>query len=1070
MPNSVVIGMGGSGKWVVTYLKQMLEELHGGEMPSHVSLLSIDLAGKETPPIALDVVRNGRKDVYELDFGPNSKDFCHFGQYWAKPIFSIQNAPEGTDYPSIRSWLKPDDAALYNLSTGDLTTTAGAGQKRQASRCCLFLALEQDEVRSQIRAALNHACTNLPENESLIVHLVGSVAGGTGCGSFVDIATIVQSEARGILHPRGCNLIGYFVLPKSFSAVVDDKQNLPLMDANCFAALRELQRFMHFNRIRIDYPAPVGSVQNETRLLDLCYLVDGTRPADSGAEDISTTSPRTGLFPGIADYIFHQIVHPLPTDHAQLLTQIAQDMQGKHRTNGAPIYSTFGVRTIIFDAEAVVATLAQKLAGETFTRFLQPSPDPENVVRDQVHDFLRDGSVFDQTILSYVNATASRSVTRDSLFALLRLGEKLDRPLPMLHLRRPPTEVATSKLFSSVDSQTVKGQAEALIARNLGKSEDELKPGIPASYHAVLKWYLAQLAERFRLRIEETVQGMLRAGDGQGGLDHAWKFLKELAGYERREPGAAGKPEQVVRIKGIYEQFSDLVAELFDHQTRVPRDRIAEARTAAAKAEKEMLDSRNNGGRQQEYLDKKQVELEYDQWLLVLDYIQQIAAAHRDICASLLQQAESWIYTFTCALQQHERAYRDWVDVRTGKAAIKVREYVTLPDDETERRLYDLFLGRISNPMPEEQQVGTRIAKVDIGEVMRTFTWGVHDSRIECSLPAEYAPLKEVESSPIVWNHGFVDNILRRGYFATLRDVGILDVLALKKTGVGEFCDRLSRTSSPFSNLSLQDHPPVRQWDTSYVPALHTPPGQSVSDAIHGTLPNAVAPHSTHVISRYQALHHLFMDAFVALAAVEPIYRARSYDVQSKQVISPPLHNFGEEKHAALLEARLPLLGKEETVRNLHIDAVHALSDASKLRLLALGLYHGLISAEFDAKERATVYRCDVTIRDKCESVILGRSLLEALNTLASPRPEDLPEQLSAKCLVADEAQLKKLSPEVYGKKIIGDVLDGEQWKIRPADRSAEDDLRRVLKIALLLEADDFVNPKPKGAAFQDVY
>lgn len=39
---AVIIGLGGTGKWVLTYIKKSLLDTYGGEMPKTVRLLSFD--------------------------------------------------------------------------------------------------------------------------------------------------------------------------------------------------------------------------------------------------------------------------------------------------------------------------------------------------------------------------------------------------------------------------------------------------------------------------------------------------------------------------------------------------------------------------------------------------------------------------------------------------------------------------------------------------------------------------------------------------------------------------------------------------------------------------------------------------------------------------------------------------------------------------------------------------------------------------------------------------------------------------------------------------------------------
>jgi len=138
---AIVIGIGGTGKWVVTHLKHDIMAANEGQIPDNVALLSFDLAAQESP-VTIEILTfkfdEGRKDHFTLDFSQGSDEFRNFSGYWAKPIFSIAQG-QGSEYPYIYQWLKKDDAGIYKLSRGELDNIGGVGQKRQGSRASLFL-------------------------------------------------------------------------------------------------------------------------------------------------------------------------------------------------------------------------------------------------------------------------------------------------------------------------------------------------------------------------------------------------------------------------------------------------------------------------------------------------------------------------------------------------------------------------------------------------------------------------------------------------------------------------------------------------------------------------------------------------------------------------------------------------------------------------------------------------------------------------------------------------------------------------------------------------------------------
>jgi len=1044
--HTAVIGIGGSGKWVITYLKKMLEDINNGQFPSEVALLALDLAGDETPPVQIAVMGEGHKTDYKLDFGQQSRHFYQFSDYWARPIHNIKNAPNSSDFPSIRKWLKKDDADLYIISPSDLASTHGAGQRRQTSRVSLFLNLEKsDNPQKRLRDAIGQAAQGLPAGESLTFHIVCSVAGGTGCGTFIDVASLVQKIALEQLAGGQINLLGYFVLPKSFEAVADNREIIPLMDGNCYAALRELQRFMHFQPIPIQYPDAIGTVANQTRLFDVCYLVDGGRPAGGAGEDLSNVSPRLGVLPGIADFIFHHIAYPYPADYTQVQTHINQNLL-QHRPQGATIYSSFGIYQYIFDAQGVIDTFAHKLALDVLNCFLEPSPQGDVEVAEEAHDFMRaEGSaVFDQSINTYLSGTVAPNVTEQTLFSILRLGENRDQPSPVLNIE---DQVQTHiPVFRPTPSETVKRQTESLIERFLGSPNDVLGTGV-LTYYAVLNWYRDEHARLFRDRIRGKILGMLRERQGRGGLRHALLFLRRLAGYDERVPGRPGQPERVQHIEGEYERFMALMRNTYTTQFDVPK---AQARNAAARAEADML-KEESGSAQKRYLRAKQNEFNFDRQELVFETVMRVADDRRSICADLRDQVESWLHTFEEGHRVMREAHTDLVEVRNSQAAIKMRKYVSLPGDAFEGRLYDLLVGG-QQPLAQESSILQRLARVDIQDILSEFGWRCQDGMVECTLPADYAPWEELRSNPLRWNYQFVRTLLGRGYFQQIVSITVMDVLALSGTTSNDVCETLLRNSAPMATLNLANHPPTRNWDTVYLQTQADLPGASLAQGVNNALANLNpnTPLNRHVISRYQAYHLIGMEAFATLGNIEQVYRDRlRIDQNTGQHTSPPLHNFLAEKRAARHEQLLPeVLGSDEQVRNLSLDVVHLLEDEQAVEIFTLAMLNGLIKTRFNVQENRSEYICEQEKGGQRQEHPLGENIVRCVHTLTADQ-RGIRKALYDAALKKEQDEIDRNGLKVYGEWLLEQVNKAPYLQVSPQDVDPESDLKRVMKIIL---------------------
>jgi len=1036
MRHTVVIGIGGSGKWVVTYLKKMLEDTNNNTVPPEVALIALDLAGDEDPPVQIEVMGEGKKIIYKLDFGEHSPHFHQFSGKWAEPIYNISNAPNGNDFSAIRKWLKSDDADLYIIGPSDRTSIPGTGQRRQTSRISLFLDLEQGGTYDRIRNTINSAAQNLPAGESLTIHVVGSLAGGTGSGTFIDIASLAQNIALDRLVGGQINLIGYFVLPKSFEGVANDKSSIPLMEGSCCAALRELQRFMHITSIPIEYPTPIKTVINQTRLFDFCYLIDGGRPASSSGKDMSDISPRLGVLPGIADFIFHHIVYPYPTDYAQVQNGISQNLSTQFRPQGSAIYSSFGVYQYIFDAQGVIDTLAHKLALDVLKCFLEPSQKSGTEISEEVHDFLRaEGArVFDQTVNTYLGGTTASNVAEEILFSMLRLGENRDKTLPVLNF----DQIQTRTLLRSIDSTTVKKQAEDLIARHKGNPED-ISVG-RQSYYSVLTWYQNEHARLFKERIQGKVLDILREHDGRSDLRHALLFLRRLAGYNERIPGAPGEQEKTQYVEGEYDRFMELIRNIYTTQFEKLK---AQARESASLAEGHMM-NQNNGSAQKQYLKAKQTELKFDQQELVFNTVMAVAKDRKDICANLRDQVESWLYTFEEGERVMSKAHTELVEVRKDRASVKVRKYVSLPEDAFESRLYDLLV-KGSKPSAQEEPLLERLMRVDMQSILRDFSWRYRDETLECALPAEYAPWSELKSNPLRWNYQFVRTLLGKGYFQKVTDITVMDVLALNEITAREVCDTLSLNSTPMATLNLANHPPTRNWNTVYLPKQANAPGASLAQEINNTLGN-INPNTSltqHVISCYQVYHLLGMEAFTTLKDIERVYRERlKIDPNTNRHIPPPLHTFLAEKHATRYEQLFPdALG--EQVRNLNIRVVHLLDDEQAVETFTLAMLNNLIKIQFSVSRNQNEYIFDPP--QGGQGKVLGTDMISCVHTIS--REQDIRETLYDLSVQNEQNKINQNGLDKYGNWLLEQIQTALYLQYK--DDSPESDLKRVMKIIL---------------------
>ncbi len=143
------------------------------------------------------------------------------------------NFPQIGNWYQAEKWLTTQTPATFILDDG-------AGRLRQFGRMAIFKDLQGQETNSKIwdaiRVAIEGVRAMTSQDRRLEIIIVGSFAGGTGSGMFIDIALIARFTAV------KQTFIMFYAVILPYHRVHDnpDKE----MRARSFAAWRELNRFM----------------------------------------------------------------------------------------------------------------------------------------------------------------------------------------------------------------------------------------------------------------------------------------------------------------------------------------------------------------------------------------------------------------------------------------------------------------------------------------------------------------------------------------------------------------------------------------------------------------------------------------------------------------------------------------------------------------------------------------------------------------------------------------------------------------------------------------------------------
>ena len=172
-------------------------------------------------------------------------------------------------YPWIYRWLDTGIPALDGQN--------GAGGIRQAGRAMLFM--EIGKVVDKIRTAITNLITGT-NVESLNVYILSGVSGGTGSGTFLDMAYIVRQVANevigaGTFKKTNIRILGYLVMP-DVNLLNADSKTRPVVLRNAGAALQELDHAMRLQEIGDYYDCQYSNtmtVKTDKRPFDYVHLI-----------------------------------------------------------------------------------------------------------------------------------------------------------------------------------------------------------------------------------------------------------------------------------------------------------------------------------------------------------------------------------------------------------------------------------------------------------------------------------------------------------------------------------------------------------------------------------------------------------------------------------------------------------------------------------------------------------------------------------------------------------------------------------------------------------------------------
>ncbi len=283
---TVVLGLGGAGRWVLTHLKHNLSMASAGRLEGPVRLLCLDSSHEEWVGGQTVAVRFAGVQL-------NDNEILVLGDDLSSVI---QRAVAGQE-PEMAGWFPSQDYSR-RLRPVEQDARQSTGQRRPIGRAVAFRDIQQGEQASKLWRQLTTALQAVARTDHAQILIVGSLGGGFGSGVLMDVAYLARLTAQraGL---KGATVSALLATEDPFAEV----GRTPQMRVNTLAALREINRFLLAqNRpFPMQYRAgsrdDLGDRMLTQSLLDDCFIFDGHRDQ----HDLCLHRPQVGTFPMMAD-------------------------------------------------------------------------------------------------------------------------------------------------------------------------------------------------------------------------------------------------------------------------------------------------------------------------------------------------------------------------------------------------------------------------------------------------------------------------------------------------------------------------------------------------------------------------------------------------------------------------------------------------------------------------------------------------------------------------------------------------------------------------------------------------
>lgn len=353
---SLIIGLGRTGRHVLTHLKQNIDDLMTPDTDT-IRLLSIDVAHDEVYGAHPDHVPG---TIVSLD--KENEIYIH-----DQHIRNVKDlVDQYKDYPAIDEAdpLTTLDMKEYaRLSDGVLGLNSGTQRHAALARACLVKELELDEqsqLMNRLQDSIDAVGNDAGESKFMQIFIVGNANGGTCSGMITDLTVLLRRIAE--------KKVDNDIAVEINLALVEDRTDfdqpgaVPILNRSL---LDELDCISQAGRVYQPYNLVREQTADQNGILK--GLLTGKPHNNVYAFARKTQEPHLDLFPEVADDLFFFIERTARIETRQFIESIRQ-LEGQIRKdNKVESFNAINGRAIMFPTRFIREYLKILFAHDIFS-------------------------------------------------------------------------------------------------------------------------------------------------------------------------------------------------------------------------------------------------------------------------------------------------------------------------------------------------------------------------------------------------------------------------------------------------------------------------------------------------------------------------------------------------------------------------------------------------------------------------------------------------------------------------------------------------------------------------------